>query len=180
MVSLNAAMRATTCNLSRTSDGTSLSRPPSILTETSRQRIRVNDDGGNSSQNSTSGTQSNNEPEDIVQKSFATSHDLPPQQITNEFEIPQDEFRMEDTFKELLYSQHANIQESADTEEPNVPSIEGEEPTELVNAEVEFILERSTTESRDAPADAASLINRVLSTINKSTPFSSTMPPLPP
>ncbi|KAI1004120.1 hypothetical protein K3495_g4092 [Podosphaera aphanis] len=77
-------------------------------------------------------------------------------------------------------SNHTDIQESADTEEPNVPSTEDEEPTELVNAEVEFILERSTTESRDVPTVAASLIDHTLSTTNKSPPLSSTMPPLSP
>ncbi|KAI1003224.1 hypothetical protein K3495_g4982 [Podosphaera aphanis] len=54
---------------------------------------------------------------------------------------------------------------SADFEEPNVPSTEDDEPTELVNAEVEFILERSTTESRDFPTGAASLIDHALSTL---------------
>ncbi|KAI0997405.1 hypothetical protein K3495_g10780 [Podosphaera aphanis] len=48
---------------------------------------------------------------------------------------------MEDSFKELLYSKHVDLQESADIEEPNVPSSENEEPTELVIAEVEIILE---------------------------------------
>ncbi|KAI0995514.1 hypothetical protein K3495_g12666 [Podosphaera aphanis] len=84
----------------------------------------------------------NKEPEDIVQKSVTTSHDLPPQQTTNEFEIPQGDNQNEkDSFKELVYSQHADIRESADIEEPNVPSTEDEEPTAIVNAEVEFILE---------------------------------------
>ncbi|KAI1006715.1 hypothetical protein K3495_g1500 [Podosphaera aphanis] len=125
---------------------------------------------------------SNNELEDIVQESVATSHDLPPpQQTTNKFEIPQgDNQNGKDSFKELLYSQHADIQESADIEEPNVPSTENEELTELVNAEVEFILKRSTMESRDFPTVAASLIDHALSTTNICTPLSSTMPPPPP
>ncbi|KAI0999835.1 hypothetical protein K3495_g8363 [Podosphaera aphanis] len=72
---------------------------------------------------------------------------------------------MEDSFKELLYSQNADI------EEPNVPSTKDEEPTELVNAEVEFILERSTAERRDVPIVAASLIDHALSTTKKSTVF---------
>ncbi|KAI0994361.1 hypothetical protein K3495_g13821 [Podosphaera aphanis] len=68
--------------------------------------------------------------------------DLPPQQTTYEFEIPQsDNQNGKDLFKELPYSQHADIQESADIGEPNVPSSENKEPTELVNAEVEIILE---------------------------------------
>ena len=107
--------------------------------------------------------------------------DPPRQQTTNEFEIPQgDNQNGQDSFKELLYSQHADIQELADIEEPNVPSTENEDPTELVNAEVEIILERSTTESRDVPTVAASLIDHALSTTNKSTPLSSTIPPPPP
>ncbi|KAI1007043.1 hypothetical protein K3495_g1175 [Podosphaera aphanis] len=77
---------------------------------------------------------------------------------------------MEDSFKALLHSQHADMQESADIEEPNIPSTEDEEPMELVNVEVELILERSTTESRNVPTVAASLIDHALS---------STMP-LPP
>ncbi|KAI1006887.1 hypothetical protein K3495_g1332 [Podosphaera aphanis] len=106
----------------------------------------------------------NNDPEAIVQKSvtsvtanylFATAS--APQKTANEFEIPQ-----------------------ADIEEPNLPSAEDEEPTELVNAEVEFILERFTTESRDVPTGAASLIDHALFTTKKSTPLSSTMPPPPP
>ncbi|KAI1007685.1 hypothetical protein K3495_g544 [Podosphaera aphanis] len=96
--------------------------------------------------------------------------DLPPQQTTNEFERPQgDNQNGKDSFKELLYSHHADIQESTDIEEPS----------ELVNAEVEFILERSSTESRDDPTVAASLIDHALSTTNKSTPLSSTIPPPP-
>ncbi|KAI0997420.1 hypothetical protein K3495_g10763 [Podosphaera aphanis] len=137
-------MRATTRYLSKTSDGPSPSRLPFFLTETSRKRLPVDDDGGNSSQKNLPVELSNNEPEDIVQESVTTSH------------------------------------ESADIEEPNVPSTENEEPTELVNAEVIIILERSTTESRDIPAVAASLIDHTLSTTNKSTPFSSTMPLPPP
>ncbi|KAI1006534.1 hypothetical protein K3495_g1693 [Podosphaera aphanis] len=113
---------------------------------------------------------SNNEPEDILQKSVTTSHVrlyvtsttanyticnmiCPTQQTNNEFEIPQ---------------------------EPNVPSTEDEEPTELVKAEVEIILERSTTESRDAPTVAASPIDHALSTTNESAHLSSTMSPPPP
>ncbi|KAI1007239.1 hypothetical protein K3495_g983 [Podosphaera aphanis] len=129
----------------------------------------------------------NNDPEAIVQKSvtsvtanylFATAS--APQKTANESEIPQGEIRIKDSFKELLYSQHANIRESADIEEPNVPSAEDKEPTELVNAEFEFILERSTTESRDVPTVAASLIDHELFTTKKSTLLSSTMPPPPP
>ncbi|KAI1007412.1 hypothetical protein K3495_g813 [Podosphaera aphanis] len=106
--------------------------------------------------------------------------DLSPQKTTNEFEIAQgDNQNGKDSFKELLYSQHADIQESADIEEPSLPSTEDEELMELVNAEVEFILERSTTESRDFPTVAASLIDHALSTPNKSTSLSSTMSPPP-
>ncbi|KAI1000385.1 hypothetical protein K3495_g7813 [Podosphaera aphanis] len=106
---------------------------------------------------------------------------LPPLQTTNEFEITQgDNQNGQDPFKELLYSQHADIRESADIEEPNVPSTEDEELMELVNAEVEFILERSTIESRDVPTVAASLTDHALSTTKKSSPLSSTMPPRPP
>ncbi|KAI1006253.1 hypothetical protein K3495_g1970 [Podosphaera aphanis] len=140
---------------------------------------------------------SNNEPDDIVQKSVTTSHvrlyvtsvtanysfatGSAPQQTTNEFEIPQgDHQNGKDSLKELQYSQPVDIQESADIEEPNVHSTENEEPTKLVNAEVEIILERSTTKSRDVPTLAASLFNPTLSTTNKSTPLSSTMPPPPP
>ncbi|KAI0996209.1 hypothetical protein K3495_g11970 [Podosphaera aphanis] len=50
-------MRATTRNLSRTPGGPSQSRLPSFLTETSRKLLQVDYDGGNSSQNSTIGTQ---------------------------------------------------------------------------------------------------------------------------
>ncbi|KAI0996845.1 hypothetical protein K3495_g11338 [Podosphaera aphanis] len=84
---------------------------------------------------------------------------------------------MEDSFRELLYLQHADTRESADIEEPNGPSTEDEEPTELVNAEAEFILEQSTTESRDVPTLVPSLVDHALSTTNKSTPLFSTMPP---
>ncbi|KAI1000939.1 hypothetical protein K3495_g7258 [Podosphaera aphanis] len=160
MVRINAAMRATTRNLSRTSDGPSPSRLPSFFTAISRKRIRV----VGITVKILPAELSNNEPEDIVQKSATTIHDLPPSKPTNEFEIPQD----------------AEIQESADIEEPNVPSTEDVELTELVNAEVEFILERSTTESRDVPTVAASPIDHALFTTNKSTPLSSTMPPPPP
>ncbi|KAI0996747.1 hypothetical protein K3495_g11435 [Podosphaera aphanis] len=69
---------------------------------------------------------------------------------------------MEDSFKELLYSQHVEIRESAEIEEPNIPSTKDEEPTEQVNAEVEFILERSTTESKDFLTTAAWLIDHAL------------------
>ncbi|KAI1000323.1 hypothetical protein K3495_g7873 [Podosphaera aphanis] len=86
---------------------------------------------------------------------------------------------MEVSFKELLYPQHADIRESADIEELNVPSTEDQESTELVNVEFEFILERSTTECRDVPTVAASLIDHALSTTNKSTSLSSSMPPPP-
>ncbi|KAI0992475.1 hypothetical protein K3495_g15710 [Podosphaera aphanis] len=87
---------------------------------------------------------------------------------------------MENSFKELLYSRNADIQVSVDIEEPNVPPTGDEEPTELFNAEVEFIPERSNIKSRDVPAVAASLIHHALSTSSKSTPFSLTMPQLPP
>ncbi|KAI0992820.1 hypothetical protein K3495_g15364 [Podosphaera aphanis] len=93
----------------------------------------------------------------LLQLMTSLQQDLPPPQTTNEFEILQ-----------------------ADIEGPNVSSTEDEEPTELVNTEVEFIRERSTTESRDAPIVAASLIDHALSITNKSTPVSSTMPPPPP
>ncbi|KAI1006167.1 hypothetical protein K3495_g2049 [Podosphaera aphanis] len=105
----------------------------------------------------------------------------PPQQTTNEFEKPQgDDQNGKDSFKELLYSQHVDIQELADIEEQNVALTEDEEPTEPVNAEVEFIIERSTTESRNVATVAASLIDHALCTTNNSTPLSSTMPPPPP
>ncbi|KAI1007626.1 hypothetical protein K3495_g602 [Podosphaera aphanis] len=112
-----------------------------------------------------------NSPGDRIynQSNYSTTNTtvLPLQQTTNEFEIPQGVNQNgKDSFKELLYSQHADIRKSADIEEPNVPSIEDEEPTELVNAEDESILERSTTESRDVPTVAASLIDHALSTTN--------------
>ncbi|KAI1005589.1 hypothetical protein K3495_g2627 [Podosphaera aphanis] len=87
---------------------------------------------------------------------------------------------MEDSIKELLYSQHVDIQESADIAETSVPLTEDEELIELVNTEVEFILERSTIESRDVPTVAVSLIDYALPTTNRSTPQSSTMPSPPP
>ncbi|KAI0999422.1 hypothetical protein K3495_g8773 [Podosphaera aphanis] len=87
---------------------------------------------------------------------------------------------MKVSFKELLYSQFGEIQKFADIEEPNVPAPEDEEPTELINAEVEFILEQSTTETRYVPTEAASLIDHTLSSTNKSTPLSSTTPSPPP
>ncbi|KAI0993589.1 hypothetical protein K3495_g14595 [Podosphaera aphanis] len=84
---------------------------------------------------------SNNKPEDIVQESVSTSHDLPPSKPPMSSRYLKVMIRMEDSFKELLFSQHADICESANIEEPNVNSTENEKPTELVNAEVEIILE---------------------------------------
>ncbi|KAI0992969.1 hypothetical protein K3495_g15215 [Podosphaera aphanis] len=71
-------------------------------------------------------------------------------------------------------------QSTSDIEEPNVPSTEDEESMELINAEVELILERSATESRDVPTVAASLMDHALYTTYKSTPLCSIMPPPPP
>ncbi|KAI0996608.1 hypothetical protein K3495_g11575 [Podosphaera aphanis] len=119
---------------------------------------------------------SNNMPEDIVQKSVTTSHvRLYITSITANYL-----FATGSALPSKLPMSSRYPKQSTDIEEPNVPSTEDEEPMELVNAEVEFILERSTTESRYVPTVATLPIDHALSTSYKSTPLSSTMPPPPP